>query len=77
MDTNIRRLNQVDPPQPKAKRVDKQGNHRYRVFYKDGDASMLFTKGITKPAANVMITRLKEHMAKLGVELKGHFIITM
>lgn len=69
--------NQMHSPQPKAKRVDKQGNHRYRVFYKDGDASMLFTKGITKPAANVMITRLKEHMAKLGVELKGHFIITM
>ena len=38
---------------------------------------MLFTKGITKPAANVMIARLKEHMTKLGVELKGHFIITM
>lgn len=73
----VQTQNQVHPPQSKTKRVDKQGNHRYRVFYKDGDASMLFTKGITKPAANVMITRLKEHMTKLGVELKGHFIITM
>ena len=74
---DVKTQNQVHPPRPKAKRVDKQGNHRYRVFYKDGDASMLFTKGITKPAANVMITRLKEHMTKLGVEWKGHFIITM
>lgn len=73
----VTHVNQINAPLPKRKRVDAQGNHRYRVFYKDGDASMLFTKGITKPAANVMIARLKEHMTKLGVELKGHFIITM
>lgn len=68
-------VNQLHPPRPKSRRgVDL--NVRKRVYYKDGDSSMLFCKDITIPASKVLIESIKDNMKKLGVELKGHFIIT-
>lgn len=69
-------VNQVHAPLPRSKRIDALGNDRYRVYFKEGNSTMLFCKGLTKPAVQVMIKRLKEHLAKLGTKLEGTFIIT-
>lgn len=68
-------VNQLHPPRPKSRR-DVDLNVRKRVYYKDGDSSMLFCKDITIPASKVLIESIKDNMKKLGVQLKGHFIIT-
>lgn len=66
--------NQLHPPQKKNRgKVDL--NVRRRIFYKDGDSTMLFCSNITIPASKVLISSIKDTMSKLGVELKGHFIV--
>lgn len=72
----IKKQNQQNPPLPKSKRVDSLGNHRYRMFYKDGNSTMLFCKGITKPSAKKMIEKLNTYASLLGVKIEGTFIIT-
>jgi hypothetical protein len=73
MSKNI--VNQLHPPRPKSRR-DVELNVIKRVYYKDGDSSMLFCKDITIPASKVLIESIKDNMKKLGVNLKGHFIVT-
>lgn len=69
-------VNQVNPPLKKSKRVDKSGNERFRVYFKSGNSSMLFCKGLTKPAALFMIDGLNNILSKLGTKTEGNFIIT-
>lgn len=68
--------NQEHPPLPKRKRVDAQGNNRKRMFFKKGDASMLFCKGITEEAARAFENSMRDTAKKLGVTIEGNFIIT-
>ena len=68
--------NQEHPSLPKKKRVDTQGNNRKRMFFKKGDASMLFCKGITEEAARVFENSMRTTAKKLGVTIEGNFIIT-
>lgn len=65
--------NQVNPPRPKSKRDVL--NPRKRIFYKDGNSSMLFCKDITTNAAKVLVSSIKDNMEKLNVKLSGHFLI--
>lgn len=68
--------NQEHPPLPKKKRMDAQGNNRKRMFFKKGDASMLFCKGITEEAARAFENSMRDTAKKLGVMIEGNFIIT-
>ena len=68
--------NQEHPPLPKRKRVDSMGNNRKRMFFKKGDASMLFCKGITEEAAHAFENSMRDTARKLGVTIEGNFIIT-
>lgn len=67
-------VNQLHPPRKKnRKKVDL--NVRKRIFFKCGESSMLFCKDITVPASKALISSIKDTMSKLGVELKGNFIV--
>jgi len=69
--------NQLHPPRKKYPgEVDEGANKKKRVYYKDGTSSMLFCDGITTSGSKVLIESIKDCMNKLGVELKGHFLVT-
>ena len=44
----IRSKNQQNPPLPKRKRVDAQGNNRKRLIVKDGGATIIIAEGATQ-----------------------------
>lgn len=67
--------NQVHPPRVKAKCVDDQGNHRYRLYHKDGNSTMLLCKGITKPAAKHLLNTMHKFAKAIGVKIEGTFIL--
>ena len=68
-------VNQLHPPRKKnGEKVEL--NVRKRVFYKEGNSTMLFCKDITVPASKVLISSIKDTMSKLGVKLNGNFIVT-
>lgn len=73
---STRTTNQQNPPLPKKKRVDSQGNDRRRVFAKSGTATLLLAKGITQNAAIVFTEKIREHADRLGGECCCDFIIT-
>lgn len=76
MNTRVRTINQQNPPLPKRKRVDSQGNDRKRVFAKSGTATLLIAKGLTQNAAIVFTEKIREHADKLGGEACCDFVIT-
>lgn len=71
-------VNQVHPPRPKKARVDAKGNERCRLWLKDGDTTMLFTKDLTRNGASVLINSINTTLKSLGVsELPNNkFLIT-
>ena len=73
---NTKTSNQQNPPLPKKKRVDKNGNDRRRVFAKSGTATLLLAKGLTQNAAIVFTEKIREHAEKLGGESCCDFLIT-
>lgn len=62
--------NQVHPPLPKKKRVDVQGNDRYRIIAKDGGSTMILCEGLTKPACEVFMDSFSKNIEKLGGKMK-------
>ena len=68
--------NQQNPPLPKKKRVDTQGNSRKRLFAKSGTATLLLVSGITQPAADAYISSMIENAKKLGGKIECNFLIT-
>ena len=72
----MQKVNQLHPPRKKyPNEIDEGENRKRKIFYKDGNSSMLFCKGATNAAAKVLISSLRENAKKLGVELEGNFII--
>ena len=67
--------NQVHPPLPKKKRVDKLGNDRKRMFFKQGNSSMLLCKGLTEVGCEVFRNSILQSAKKLGTAIEGNFII--
>lgn len=47
-----------------------------RIFYKDGDSTMLIAKGVPLYQARHLESVIKQHLHKSGAELKGRFIYT-
>lgn len=68
--------NQLHPTPPKKERVDAQGNARCRVFAKSGSATLLLAKGLTRPAADVLIQSIKDNCNRLGGEITCDYLIT-
>lgn len=69
-------VNQVHPPLPKKQRVDAQGNDKRRMYFKEGNSTMLFCRGVTVNAAKAIEQNIRSMLEKLGTSLEGHFIIT-
>lgn len=67
-------VNQQNPPLPKKKRVDSQGNHRYRVFAKSGNATLCIAKGLTEQAIRVITANLKDTIISMGGTVECTFI---
>jgi hypothetical protein len=65
--------NQQNPPLPKKKRVDTQGNARRRIFAKSGTATLLLVSGITQPGADAFISSMIENAKKLGGKCECEF----
>lgn len=72
----MKTTNQQNPPLPKRKRVDAQGNSRKRVFAKSGSATLLLASGLTDNGATVFIQEVKNNAELLGGECKCDFLVT-
>ena len=71
-----RHQNQEHPPLPKKKRVDAQGNNRKRIYFKSGNSSMLFCKGLTENGYKALVSSLNDLANKLGTKIEGNLICT-
>lgn len=67
--------NQQNPPSPKKRRVDAQGNDKRKIFVKSGTATLLLAKGLTENAAHVFTKKLEENVQHLGGSLECSFLI--
>ena len=73
--TQVKTKNQVHPPK-KGPTQDKEGNNRYRLFFKSGNSTMLFAKDLTRPAIKALTYQIDNSMSKLGSKIEGQWIIT-
>ena len=76
MSSTLKKQNQLNPPLPKKKRVDKLGNDRRRLWLKAGNSTMLVCKSVTENAAKVISESLEDLCKKLGTKLEGNLICT-
>lgn len=72
----ISHKNQQNPPLPKRKRVDAQGNSKKRVFAKSGTATLLLVSGITEPGADAFIQSVMDNAQRLGGKCECNFLVT-
>lgn len=72
----IIQTNKRCPPVPRYQRTDDNGNDRRRMYYKDGNSTMLLCKDITKNAAAVAANSIRDIFTKLGATMQGNIIIT-
>lgn len=72
----MKTTNQLNPPLPKRKRVDKLGNDRRRAYFKSGNTTVLLCENITENAARALSNHLEDLCIKLGTKLEGHIIWT-
>ena len=70
-----RTVNQQNPPLPKKKRVDKNGNDHRRVFAKSGTATLLIAKGLNMNAAIALTQKIRNDAELLGGEACCDFVI--
>lgn len=68
--------NQEHPPIPFRKRVDAQGNDKKRIYFKSGNSSMLFCKGLTENGYRALVASLNDIAIKLGTRIEGTLICT-
>ena len=59
-------INQQNPPLPKKKRVDAQGNDRRRFIVKSGNATLIIASGITNNGCTVLEQTIRDCITKLG-----------
>lgn len=71
----LHKQNQVHPPLPKKERVDGIGNDRGRLWYKDGNSTMLVCRA-TENEARKIKNDLIEIMNALHVKLEGTLFYT-
>lgn len=71
----IAQKNQQNPPLPKKKRVDSQGNSKKRIFCKSGTATLLLASGLTENASKILLNSLQENTKKLGGKVECTFFL--
>jgi hypothetical protein len=59
-------INQQNPPLPKKKRVDSQGNDRRRLIAKSGNATLIIASGITGNGCTALERTIRDCITKLG-----------
>lgn len=67
--------NQQNPPLPKKKRVDSNGNSHMRLFVKTGTATMCIASGLTQNACEVLEAHIKGSVTNLGGNIECSFLI--
>lgn len=65
--------NQQNPPLPKRKRVDAQGNDRRRFIAKDGGTTMILVEGLTENGCKVLENSFRNTVERLGGKVKVNF----
>lgn len=60
------RQNQQNPPLPKRKRMDAQGNNRKRFIVKDGGATTIIASGATEACYNQAWSKFVDLIEKGG-----------
>ena len=65
--------NQQNPPLPKRKRVDVQGNDRRRFIAKDGGTTMILVEGLTENGCKVLENSFRNTVERLGGKIKVNF----
>lgn len=65
--------NQQNPPLPKRKRVDTQGNDRRRFIAKDGGTTMILVEGLTENGCKVLENSFRNTVERLGGKVKVNF----
>lgn len=58
--------NQANPPLPKKKRVDSQGNHRYRIIAKDHHSTMVIAEGVTENGYKLFASKIDSLIKAIG-----------
>lgn len=66
-------VNQRNPPRPKLRR-DVDLNKKHTIIKKDGTVTSVVGYG-TRNACAVFVNSLKENANKLGISLKGNYLI--
>lgn len=69
----IETKNQINPPRGK---VDKLGNDRNKLYFKSGNATMLFCKDVTQNGAKALLNNLHNMADRLNIKIEGKFILT-
>ena len=59
-------INQQNPPLPKKKRVDAQGNDKRRLFAKSGTATLQIAYGLTQEACDALVASIEQSIKNLG-----------
>lgn len=67
--------NQQNPPLPKKKRVDSNGNSHMRLFAKTGTATMCIASGLTQNACDVLEAHIKGCIENLGGKSECSYLI--
>lgn len=66
--------NQQNPPSPKRRCVDSQGNVRVKFSAKDGGTTMPLVSGLTPNGCKILETKIKEAVSSLGGKLIVNFV---
>lgn len=61
---------------PRIKHETNSENRLVRVYYKDGDSTMLIAKSVPLCVARSMESYMKSILERVSSKLQGHFIYT-
>lgn len=62
--------------EPRIKHENHSENRLVRVYYKDGDSTMLIAKNVPLCTARSMESYIKSVLERVSSKLQGHFIYT-
>ena len=72
---STRKQNQQNPPLPKKKRMDAEGNDHRRLFCKSGNATLMIASHLTSNSADVAIQEIINTVEILGGKIECSFIV--
>lgn len=72
----VKPKNQVNQPRPKKFQQDSLGNDRNRLWFKCGNATMLFADKLTKNEIVVLTNQVFKLLHQFNSKLEGQWITT-